>query len=103
MPPSAVDPNLPFPELGLDSMMSMTILREAKKLLGIELSLTMFWNNPTVASLAVHLAGLLAPLQEPDQSSEADDVDLELESGGSVLDELFDSVESATTATESGI
>jgi phthiocerol/phenolphthiocerol synthesis type-I polyketide synthase B len=101
MPASAVDPNMPFPELGLDSMMSMTILREAKKLLGIELSLTMFWNNPTIASLAVHLTELLAPPQESEE--EQPDVDGTPDSGGSLLDELFDSVESATAGTESGI
>jgi phthiocerol/phenolphthiocerol synthesis type-I polyketide synthase B len=99
MPASAVDPHLPFPELGLDSMMSMTILREAKKLLGIELSLTMFWNNPTIASLAAHLTELLAPLRESE--GEADDADAGLDSGGSLLDDLFDSVE-ATAGTESG-
>jgi hypothetical protein len=65
------------------------------------LSLTMFWNNPTIASLAVHLTELLAPPQESEE--EQPDVDGTPDSGGSLLDELFDSVESATAGTESGI
>jgi phthiocerol/phenolphthiocerol synthesis type-I polyketide synthase B len=102
MPASAVDPNLPFPELGLDSMMSMTILREAKKLLGVELSLTMFWNNPTIASLATHLSELLVPLPESEEE-QPDNVDVTLDSAGSLLDDLFDSVESASAGSESGL
>ncbi len=101
MPASAVDPDLPFPELGLDSMMSMTILREAKKLLDIELSLTMFWNNPTIASLATHLTGLLLPQQQLEEE-QPHNVDVSLGSAGSLLDDLFDSVESASAGSESG-
>ena len=101
MPASAVDPDLAFPELGLDSMMAMTVLREAKQLVGIELSLTMFWNHPTISSLAAHLAELLAPQVPSDEGS--DDEDVTHESGGGLLDELFDSVESATAGSESGL
>ena len=98
MPASAVGTDQTFPELGLDSMMAMNLLREAKQLVGIELSATMLWNNPTTSSFAVYLAELLAPQKEPE-----DDVDVMPESEGSVLDALFDSVESAPAGSESGI
>jgi hypothetical protein len=81
--------------------MAMTVLREAKQLVGIELSLTMFWNHPTISSLAAHLAELLAPQVPSDEGS--DDEDVTHESGGGLLDELFDSVESATAGSESGL
>ena len=38
MPASAVDVDQPFPELGLDSMMAMTVLRETQQLVGVDLS-----------------------------------------------------------------
>jgi hypothetical protein len=57
--------------------------------LGVELSLTMFWNNPTIASLATPLSGLLVPLQESEEE-QPDNVDVTLNSVGSLLDDLFD-------------
>jgi phthiocerol/phenolphthiocerol synthesis type-I polyketide synthase D len=99
MPASAVDVDKPFPELGLDSMMAMTVLRETKQLVGVDLSATMLWNHPAISSLAAYLAEMLAPRQVPQRS----DADLTLDSESSVLDELFDSVESASAGRESGI
>ena len=98
MSPSAVDPDQPFPELGLDSMMAMTVLREAQKLVGIDLSANMLWNNPTISSLAALFGGMLAPREVPEE----DIADLTPYSASSVLDELFDSVESASAGSESG-
>jgi acyl carrier protein len=99
MPASAVDTDQPFPELGLDSMMAMNLLREAKQLVRIDLSATMLWNHPTISSLAAYLAEMLAPQEEPKD----DDVDLAHDSASSVLDALFDSVESVPAGSESGI
>jgi malonyl CoA-acyl carrier protein transacylase/acyl carrier protein len=99
MSPSAIGVDKPFPELGLDSMMAMTILRESQRLVGIDMSATMLWNHPTVSSLAAYLAEMLAPQQVPQKS----DADMTLDSESSVLDELFDSVESASAGRESGI
>jgi phthiocerol/phenolphthiocerol synthesis type-I polyketide synthase D len=99
MPASAVDMDRPFPELGLDSRVAMTVLREARELVGFDMSATMLWNHPTISSLAAAIVVLLAPQPVPQQ----DDVDATLDSAGSVLDELFDSVESATAGSESGI
>jgi phthiocerol/phenolphthiocerol synthesis type-I polyketide synthase D len=99
MSASAINVDQPFPELGLDSMMAMTVLRETQKLVGIDLSANMLFNHPTISSLAAHLADLLVPQEVPQE----DTADLELDSPGGVLDELFDQVESASAGSESGI
>ena len=92
MPETAVDFDRPFPELGLDSMMAMTLLRDAKALVQMELSATMLWNHPTLTSFAQHVAGLMTPAPEP----EASPAEESSEDSFSVLDALFDSVESPT-------
>ena len=102
MPASAVDVDQPFPELGLDSMMAMTVLKETQQLAGIDLSASMLWNHPTISSLAAYLAEMLAPQQVPQEGRDEGGADLTLDPGGSVLDELFDSVESAPAGSESG-
>ncbi|HKP43419.1 SDR family NAD(P)-dependent oxidoreductase, partial [Mycobacterium sp.] len=99
---SAVNMDQPFPELGLDSMMAMTVLKETQQLVGIDLSATMLWNHPTISSLAVYLAEMIAPQQVPQEDRDEEGADLTLDSSSSVLDELFDSVESASASTESG-
>ncbi|BDD84046.1 phthiocerol/phenolphthiocerol synthesis polyketide synthase type I PpsB [Tsukamurella pulmonis] len=91
--PSDVDAEQPFPELGLDSMMAMAMLRDAKAALGVDLSATMLWDHPTVARLSAHIAATLVPAAaedlppEPATAAGADDV-------GGLLDELFESAES---------
>ena len=92
MPESAVDFDRPFPELGLDSMMAMTLLRDAKQLVQMELSATMLWNNPTLTSFAGHVAGLMTPKQ-PEPGPAEQQVEEASEDSFSVLDALFDSVE----------
>jgi phthiocerol/phenolphthiocerol synthesis type-I polyketide synthase D len=99
MSASAINVDQPFPELGLDSMMAMTVLRETQKLVGIDLSANMLFNHPTISSLATYVTDLLAPQEVPQDDS----ADLELDSSSGVLDELFDSVESASAGSESGI
>ena len=88
----------PFADLGLDSVMAMAVRREAEQLVGMELSATMLWNHPTIALLAEYLAKKLLPQQDSETG-----VDLVPDSGGSVLDVLFDSVESAPVGSESRI
>ncbi|WP_197383074.1 type I polyketide synthase [Mycolicibacterium mengxianglii] len=102
MPTSAVDVDRPFPELGLDSMMAMAVLKEMQKMAGIDLSASMLWNHPTISLLSAYLAEMLAPQQVVAQARYESEDDLTLDSAGSVLDELFDSVESASAASESG-
>jgi phthiocerol/phenolphthiocerol synthesis type-I polyketide synthase D len=99
MSPSAISLDAPFPELGLDSMMAMTVLKETKKLVGLDVSANMLFNHPTIASLATYVAGLLAPPDAPEE----DTAELAADSVSSVLDELFDSVESASAGSESGL
>jgi phthiocerol/phenolphthiocerol synthesis type-I polyketide synthase D len=99
MSPSAIKLDAPFPELGLDSMMAMTVLKETKKLVGLDVSANMLFNHPTIASLATYVAGLLAPADVPEEDSAGSAAEPER----SVLDDLFDSVESASASSESGI
>ncbi|MFG1935380.1 KR domain-containing protein, partial [Mycobacterium sp. NPDC048908] len=98
MPEAELDLDRPFAELGLNSVMAMSVRRETEQLVGIELSVTMLWNHPTIAALAGHLAKKLLPQEDSD-----DDIDMLPDSAGSVLNELFDSVESASAGSESGI
>ena len=81
--------DVPFAELGLQSLMAMSIRREAELLTGVELSATMLWNHPTVASLASYLTEKVAP-----QADSADLVEqpADFDTDIGVLDDLFNSV-----------
>ncbi|TWS19918.1 SDR family NAD(P)-dependent oxidoreductase [Tsukamurella asaccharolytica] len=89
--PHAVDVDLPFPELGLDSMMAMAVLRDAKSIVGMDLSATMLWDHPTVARLSRHITALIAPRGGDEAAPDAAAPSVDDEAG--LLDELFDSVE----------
>ncbi|ABM13927.1 beta-ketoacyl synthase [Mycolicibacterium vanbaalenii PYR-1] len=105
MPDNAVDFDMPFPELGLDSMMAMNLLRDAKALVRTDLSATMLWNHPSISQMSEFVADLLAPQQnavdepEPESNENAEDDS----DSFSVLDELFSSVESANAGSEGSI
>ncbi|WP_343572004.1 SDR family NAD(P)-dependent oxidoreductase [Mycobacterium sp.] len=99
MSASAINVDQPFPELGLDSMMAMSVLRETQRLVDLDLSANMLFNNPTISSLAAYLAQRLAPKQVP-QDDAANGVH---DAAGGVLDELFEQVESASAGSESGV
>ena len=88
----------PFAELGLNSVMAMSVRRDTEQFVGIELSATMLFNYPTIVALAEHLAKKVLPQTESDC-----DIDVLGDSNGSLLSELFDSVESAPTGSERGI
>ena len=79
MPDGAVDFDMSFPELGLDSMMAMNLLRDAKALVRVELSATMLWNHPSISQMSDFVAELLAPLQqaspEPEDTEPEDSSD----------------------------
>ena len=81
----------PFIELGLNSLMAMSIRREAEQLVGMELSVTMLWNHPTVSALSTFLTDKIAPQRGSD--SLLDDPLTVADAGIGVLDDLFDSVE----------
>jgi phthiocerol/phenolphthiocerol synthesis type-I polyketide synthase A len=78
--------------------MAMSVRRDTEQFVGIELSATMLFNYPTIVALAEHLAKKLLPQTDSDNDSDAPG-----DSDGSVLDDLFDSVESAPAASERGI
>ena len=80
MPEAELELDRPFAEMGMNSLMAMSIRREAEQLVGIELSATMLWNHPTIASLAGYLAKQLSP-----QEDSEDDVDVLPDSTSSVL------------------
>jgi phthiocerol/phenolphthiocerol synthesis type-I polyketide synthase A len=101
IPDSELKADLPFAELGLNSVMAMSIRREVERLVGIELSLTMLWNHPTIVSLSDYLVEKLSP-----EEDSAADIDEFSDSAGGVLDALFDDVESdhaGSEALETGI
>jgi phthiocerol/phenolphthiocerol synthesis type-I polyketide synthase A len=96
LPEANLDTDRPFAELGLNSLMAMAIRREAEQFVGIELSATMLFNHPTVASLADYLAHLVAPQDD----SHVDAMVALSASAGSVLDSLFDRIESTSPDAE---
>jgi phthiocerol/phenolphthiocerol synthesis type-I polyketide synthase A len=98
MPEAELELDRPFAELGMNSVMAMSVRRDTELFVGIELSATMLFNYPTIVALAGHLAKKLLPQTESDS-----DLDALGDSDGSVLSELFDSVESAPAGSERGI
>ena len=98
MPESELELDRPFAELGMNSVMAMSVRRDTERFVGIELSATMLFNYPTIVALAGHLAKKVLPQTESD--SELDSLG---DSDGGVLSELFDSVESAPAGSERGI
>ncbi len=84
-----VELDRPFAEMGLNSVMAMSIRRQAEELVGLELSATMLFNHPTIATFAGYLARLLQPGNAPDDEDEHID-----DGAGSLLDSLFESIES---------
>ncbi len=98
MPEDELELDRPFAELGLNSVMAMSVRRDTEQFVGIELSATMLFNYPTIVSLADYLAKKLLPQVESDS-----DVDVLGDSDGGVLSELFAHVESAPAGSERGI
>ena len=98
MPEAELELDRPFAELGMNSVMAMSVRRDTEQFVGIELSATMLFNYPTIVALAEHLAKKVLPQTESDS-----DIDVLGDSDGSVLSELFDSVESAPAGSERGI
>jgi phthiocerol/phenolphthiocerol synthesis type-I polyketide synthase A len=98
MPETELELDRPFAELGMNSVMAMSVRRDTEQFVGIELSATMLFNYPTIVALAEHLAKKVLPQTESDS-----DIDVLGDSDGSVLSELFDSVESAPAGSERGI
>jgi phthiocerol/phenolphthiocerol synthesis type-I polyketide synthase A len=80
--------DLPFAEMGLNSVMAISIRRQLEQFVGLELSATMLFNHPTITSFADYLAIRLLPGSVIEDEDE--------DPAGSVLDSLFDTVESTS-------
>jgi phthiocerol/phenolphthiocerol synthesis type-I polyketide synthase A len=96
---SDVQTDRPFIELGLNSMMALSIRREIEHLVGLELSATMLWNHPTVDALAAYLAEKLMPADE----MPADVIAAAADPAGRVLESLFERIESTPSGSETAI
>ncbi len=59
MPPSELDAQKSFKDLGLDSLTGLELRNRINLLLTISLSATAIWNYPTIAQLAAHITDLL--------------------------------------------
>ncbi len=89
LPEDQVEVDRPFAEMGLNSVMAISIRRQLEQFVGVELSATMLFNHPTIESFSNYLATRLMPSEE-----EEDSADDEADDAGSLLDSLFDTVES---------
>jgi phthiocerol/phenolphthiocerol synthesis type-I polyketide synthase A len=98
LPEAELAVDRPFAEFGLNSVMAMSVRRDTEQFVGIELSATMLFNYPTIVALAEHLVKKLLP--QTDSDSDGDALG---DSDGGVLDDLFESVESAPAGSERGI
>jgi len=68
LPPSeTLDPSTGFFQLGMDSLMSVTLLRRLSEATGVELAPAVVFNHPTVGALVDFLATVLPELAEPGQ------------------------------------
>jgi acyl-CoA synthetase (AMP-forming)/AMP-acid ligase II/acyl carrier protein len=61
--PDELDVSQPFNSFGLDSLRTLTLVGDIEKWLGQPVSPTLFWNYPTIADLAGHLAEATLPEQ----------------------------------------
>ncbi|NMD58597.1 SDR family NAD(P)-dependent oxidoreductase, partial [Tsukamurella columbiensis] len=87
--PAELTADRPFADIGLNSVMAMSIRRDAEVLVGTDLSVTMLWNHPTIGSLAGHLAERVGVAVEAPPADRGGD---EFADEG-LLDSLFDSAE----------
>jgi acyl transferase domain-containing protein/D-arabinose 1-dehydrogenase-like Zn-dependent alcohol dehydrogenase/acyl carrier protein len=73
--PAAIDPDRPFSEQGLDSLMATELAAALSAALGIRLPGTLVYNYPTLNGLVAHLSTRLRPVpppaSEPDLAVEA--------------------------------
>ena len=100
MPAAAVDMDQPFPELGLDSMMAMNAAPGGQAVGGYR-----FVGHDAVEPPVdlVSWRRIWPKCLYQRKTRWNDDVDVKDDSASSVLDELFDSVESVPAGSESGI
>jgi acyl carrier protein len=56
-----IDPTVEFINFGLDSVKAIFILQHLEHFVGEELNPLLFWDYPTIQSMAAHLAQQLKP------------------------------------------
>jgi 6-methylsalicylic acid synthase len=61
LPESDVDTGLPLVEIGVDSIMTVGLLRQLEKQTGLSLPPTLLWEYPTATAVAQRVVELLAP------------------------------------------
>jgi NAD(P)-dependent dehydrogenase (short-subunit alcohol dehydrogenase family)/acyl carrier protein len=70
--PDRIGSHAPFGSLGLDSLMALEVRNRLERELGRSLPVSVVWNYPTVAELAVFVAGLLElPLDRDGPATQA--------------------------------
>ncbi|GAB2958021.1 type I polyketide synthase [Nonomuraea fastidiosa] len=62
--PDALAIRRPLVEQGLDSVMTVMVRRRLERRFGCRLPATLLWQQPTIAAIAAHLAGLLTSRRE---------------------------------------
>ena len=70
LPEDDVDTGLPLVEIGVDSIMTVGLLRQLEKQTGLSLPPTLLWEYPTAAAVAeriVELLSLSTVSAEPEQ------------------------------------
>jgi NAD(P)-dependent dehydrogenase (short-subunit alcohol dehydrogenase family)/acyl carrier protein len=66
--PQRIAPHAPFGSLGLDSLMALEVRNRLERELGRSLPVSIVWNHPTVAELALFLGGVLGLPLETDEA-----------------------------------
>lgn len=56
LPTSAIDLETPFDRYGVDSLIAVTMTGDLEEWLGVEIPVTLAWDYPNIALLAVYLA-----------------------------------------------
>ncbi|WP_433335097.1 beta-ketoacyl synthase N-terminal-like domain-containing protein [Spirillospora sp. CA-294931] len=87
MAAGALDPNRPLAELGLDSIMALSIRTKAERGAGLRIPVTALWNHPTAEALAAYLDERLD--ERPAEPQAEDDAPR------GILDDLLSDIESA--------
>lgn len=85
-----VDRSRPFAEYGLDSLTAVELSDRLEQMLNVRLTPTIAWNYPTPASLAEHLANVVAGRVEDQESLAGPSED---DSGADELEQLLQEVE----------
>ena len=71
LPDADVDTGLPLVEIGVDSIMTVGLLRQLEKQTGLSLPPTLLWEYPTAAAVSGRITELLV---SPDVSEESREV-----------------------------